>query len=108
MNLNDYQALAMRTAAQYDTEQENLTVAALGMAGEAGEVAEIVKKAFYHGHDLDRAALIKETGDLLWYIARMAEALGVPLEEIAARNIDKLRARYPEGFSTERSKHRSE
>ena len=63
-------------------------------------------KILGHGHELDRDKVIKELGDVLWYIAAIASFLHVPLDEIAQRNIDKLAARYPEGFSNERSINR--
>lgn len=99
MQLSTYQQLASRTAARgADIEKERL-IAALGLVGEAGELAEMVKKEIGHGHPQERAALARELGDVLWYVAHNASLLGLDLDEIAAQNIAKLRARYPEGFS---------
>ena len=67
----------------------------------AGEAIDIVKKHLAQGHELDREGLIKELGDVAWYLAETATALGVDLDEILGRNIEKLKNRYPEGFSTE-------
>ncbi|NOX63452.1 MAG: nucleoside triphosphate pyrophosphohydrolase family protein [Chloroflexi bacterium] len=106
MNLNDYQQLALRTAGNHGDFERTLIYTALGLNGEAGEVAELIKKAFFHGHDLDMDKLKKELGDVLWYVAVMANALGLPLDEVAQHNIDKLARRYPEGFSEERSRNR--
>lgn len=106
MELKKYQELALRTAGHRQDVQKTLTNAALGLAGESGEVADIIKKTFYHGHPLDTEALHAELGDVLWYLAVMADALGYDLDDIAQANVDKLRARYPEGFSEERSIHR--
>jgi len=106
MELNQYQALALRTAGHRQDVQKTLTNTALGLAGESGEVADIIKKTFYHGHPLDREALHEELGDVLWYLAVMADALGYDLDEIAQTNVDKLRTRYPEGFSEEQSLNR--
>ena len=106
MELNRYQQLALRTAGHREDVQKTLTNTALGLAGESGEVADIIKKTFYHGHPLDKEALYRELGDVLWYLAVMADALGYDLDEIAQANVDKLRARYPEGFSEERSLNR--
>ena len=106
MELNQYQELALRTAGHRDDVQKTLTNTALGLAGESGEVADIIKKTFFHSHPLDREALYKELGDVLWYLAVMTDALGYKLDEIAQANIDKLRARYPEGFTKERSINR--
>ena len=108
MELNQYQKLALRTAGHRHNTQKTLTNTALGLAGESGEVADIIKKTFYHGHPLDKEALYKELGDVLWYLAVMADGLGFSLDEIAQANVDKLRARYPEGFSEERSIHRQD
>jgi NTP pyrophosphatase (non-canonical NTP hydrolase) len=78
----------------------------MGLCGESGEVIDIVKKHLAQGHELDRDKLIKELGDVAWYLAETATALDVDLEEVLAGNIAKLKARYPEGFSAERSINR--
>lgn len=111
MDFQEYQAAAMRTAGRGGSLETTLANAGLGIAGEAGEVADLIKKVVFHGHPLDgvvRAKLTKEAGDVLWYLALLAETLGVPLERIAELNIEKLRARYPEGFDPARSQHRTE
>ena len=108
MRLDEYQALALRTAGHRENTEKVLTYTALGLTGESGEVAEMIKKTFYHGHPLDVEALCKELGDVLWYLAVMAEELGLSLEQIATQNIEKLRARYPEGFSEQRSLARTD
>ena len=91
---------ADRTARPYPDGREHLMRAALGLCGEAGEFADLVKKAMFHGpgHDLDVDKAAKELGDILWYIADAAAALGVSLEKVAEMNRDKLRKRYPSGF----------
>jgi NTP pyrophosphatase (non-canonical NTP hydrolase) len=111
MNFDEYQRLAHRTSSFHGDDlgsSANLTMAALGLTGEAGEAADIVKKTVFHGHPLDRDKLAKEVGDVLWYVAEMASALGMPLSEIAAANLEKLRRRYPEGFSTDASVARAD
>lgn len=100
-SLDGYQRLTRRTAG--DT---SLAVLALGIAGEAGEVADTVKKHVGHGHPLDFDHLAEELGDLLWYVAALADAVGASLSDIANFNVEKLRRRYPDGFSTERSLNR--
>ena len=81
---------------------------ALGLTGEAGEVADAIKKTIFHGHDLDRDGLIKELGDVCWYLALLCHAIDVPLEEVMSHNIEKLKKRYPEGFSESASINRKE
>ena len=85
-----------------------LTISVMCLCGESGEACDLVKKHLFHGHELDRESLIKELGDVAWYLAEGAEALGIPLEEVFERNIEKLRRRYPEGFSSEKSINRNE
>ena len=106
-----YQALALRTASakSAETPMTLLDAAALGLAGESGEIADHVKKILYHGHPLDDATrddIAKELGDILWYCALGAKGIGMSLAEIAVMNVDKLRKRYPDGFSTENSLNR--
>lgn len=110
LSFTSYQEGAERTANRkdVDTVEKRLANFALGLAGESGEVADYVKKHLFHGHALDREKVKKELGDVLWYVATMARTLGIGLEEVAQGNLDKLRARYPEGFSTERSVNREE
>ena len=108
MEINEYQKLAMVTLNKKLDKKEILTNSVMGLCGESGEAIDLVKKHLFHGHELDRAALIKELGDVAWYLAEAAEALEIPLEEIFERNIEKLKKRYPEGFSEEKSINRTE
>ena len=108
MNVNEYQQKAMRTMNKELSGKEILVNAALGLCGEAGEAADIIKKHIFHDHELDRDGLIKELGDVAWYIAEAATALGVSLEEVLSKNIEKLQKRYPEGFDYQRSINREE
>ena len=106
MTLKEYQQNAVRTARETEPGERALLVAALGLSGEAGEFAEVVKKHIFHDHPLDRDKAIKVVGDVLWYVVQACTALGVELEEVAEANISKLKARYPEGFTPERSFNR--
>lgn len=108
MTLDDYQQLAARTLGRDRTHEQQLANAALGLTGESGEVAEIIKKHLFHATPLNQDALVKELGDCLWYLGAFATVLGLSLDDIADKNIQKLRARYPEGFDPERSKNRVE
>lgn len=98
MKLNEYQADAMRTSP--GNPGDRLTTFALGIAGEAGECADIVKKHVGHGHTLDREKLKAELGDVLWYVAGLANEICVSLQDVARGNLDKLAKRYPHGFNT--------
>lgn len=112
MKINKYQQLANRTAngrrKQLTDQQYWFLNWQSGLTGEAGEVADLIKKHVFHGHELDRNKLAKELGDVLWYIAAFCKDLGLDMEQIAQGNIDKLKARYPEGFSEAASINRVE
>ena len=109
MTINEYQAAALRTA-QTDKFSANdlLLNSALGLCGESGEVADLVKKHHFQGHDLDLEHVAKELGDIAWYLAVGAYAIGYDLETILRMNKEKLEARYPNGFSADRSLHRAD
>lgn len=107
MNFNDYQILAHKTSAN-KKQMDCVVNGVMGMNGEAGECIDTVKKHLFQGHELDEDKLVKEMGDVLWYIAETCTGLGIGMEEIAQKNIAKLMARYPKGFDAERSIHRKE
>ncbi|PEM30207.1 nucleoside triphosphate pyrophosphohydrolase family protein [Bacillus wiedmannii] len=120
--LNDYQEKALRTWNGDNSTEFRLQNVALGLAGEAGEVADAVKKAIHHGHGFSRVKLegkvewkrkpvyinelAKELGDIMYYVSVGAHELGYTLQEIAEININKLAKRYPEGFNVEASINR--
>lgn len=111
MNPNTYQQLASRTLTTKPEEplddlQSMLVWNALGLVGEAGEVAEHIKKAVFHRHAIDREKLKKELGDVLWYAAALCTNLDLTMEEVMTGNIEKLQQRYPEGFSSDASVNR--
>jgi NTP pyrophosphatase (non-canonical NTP hydrolase) len=108
LTLNHYQSLAKRSAGAGGEGQQRLVVSALGLAGEAGEFANLVKKMTAHGHAFDPEALKDELGDVLWYLAEAATAVGLTLEDVASQNVAKLIKRYPEGFSEEHSINRQD
>ena len=108
MNVNDYQKEAMTLLNPALTEKEVLMNALMGLCGESGEAIDLMKKHLYQGHDLDKEKLVKELGDIAWYLAEAATALDMDLEEIFQSNLEKLKRRYPEGFSTERSQMRQQ
>lgn len=130
MTINEYQKLALRTEAPKDfykapeavlkafamlgaisNPQKDLSVIRLmeglmGLAGEGGEACDILKKVLFQGHKLDREHMALELGDIAWYIALAADAIGYDLDTIFQMNIDKLYARYPDGFEVDKSVNR--
>ena len=121
MTPNKYQKEALRTDAMlkekvtdviiFDTDRycnaRRLEQGLMGLCGEAGEAIDILKKCLFQGHELNREHLAKELGDVAWYLAVSADALGYSLEQILQMNLDKLRARYPDGFEAEKSVNRA-
>lgn len=110
MKASHYQAAIQRTMRatppQLTDDQAALLNWALGLAGEAGEVAELVKKHVFHGHALSKPALVKELGDVAFYLGALATQIEVSLGEVFQRNIEKLLVRYPHGFSAADSQAR--
>lgn len=132
MNANKYQKLAMRTndgkasdrligkIQEYDmkfsneqSDKESVDIggifnACLGLSGEVGEFNDMIKKWVFHEKDLDMEHAKKEAGDILWYVAMLCESFGWNMGEIMQMNVDKLIARYPDGFDIERANHRAQ
>lgn len=124
MTGNEYQKAALRTASLtgenkkvspmveillergYPVGDLMLLNGALGLGGESGEVEDQVKKFIFQGHPLDKAHIAKELGDIAWYLAITADGIGYGLDDIFQMNVDKLMARYPNGFDPEKSLHR--
>ena len=106
MTINEYQTLAMTTLNKDLTNEQTLLNGVMGLCGESGEVIDLLKKHLSQGHPLNRDKMIEEIGDVAWYIAEIAYALGVDLETVLTKNIEKLKERYPEGFSIEKSLNR--
>lgn len=123
MDGNNYQELAMRTNNEHaqirltdkillgimnHQDVAGLVNGLLGLSGEAGELTDLFKKWIFHDAPLDEEHAKKELGDVCWYIAMICHSMGWDMDEIMQMNIDKLKTRYPEGFSTEKSNHRKE
>lgn len=106
MEINEYQKSAMNTLNPMLDKKDVLINSVMGLCGESGEAIDIVKKWLMQGHELDKEHLIKELGDVAWYLAEAATALDVPLETILRGNLDKLQKRYPNGFDTQASVQR--
>lgn len=106
MSPNEYQRLAMRTCAiPPERKQERLMHAVFGLTSEAGEVSGLFQKK-YQGHKVDPEHLKKELGDRLWMIAEACTAMNWSMEDVMRANIEKLKARYPDGFDADHSLHR--
>lgn len=106
MTGNEYQGLAARTVNKELSLLEQRNHALHGMVGEIGEIHSLYQKE-YQGHGKpDREHVIKETGDLLWFIAEFLTSQGMSLDDCMETNIEKLRKRYPDGFDAEHSLHR--
>jgi NTP pyrophosphatase (non-canonical NTP hydrolase) len=99
LTLAEYERAAARTINQSLTPDERLVDAAAGLAEEGGEVVGLVRKHLFMRHALDRARLTTELGDALWCLTGVAAAIGVSLDEVAQANLEKLRRRYPDGYS---------
>lgn len=98
-----YRDAVMRNCPNFGTDsmETKLSLGGLGLAGEAGEVVDLIKKVLHHGKPIDREKLILEMGDVRWYLEYLDAALGVTREEVEAANMKKCFARYPNGFSHE-------
>ena len=97
-----YQDNAGRTSgawSEMDQDKARVAIAAMGLTGESGELVDYLKKWVGHGHKLDTENVEKELGDVLWYVAELCNALGLDMDKIAQKNVEKLKARYPDGFS---------
>ena len=107
MQINEYQGLAGRTINNKLSLQEVERHALFGLCAEVGEIHSLFQKRF-QGHDFKASDLRKEIGDVCWMIAELCTAHGWSMDEICVENIEKLKARYPDGFSEERSLHRKD
>jgi NTP pyrophosphatase (non-canonical NTP hydrolase) len=115
MNFNDYQHYSKRTM---NMKSEifsscvdrllSISNLSMGLAGEAGETIDYLKKVYFHGHELDKEKLKLELGDVLWYVSNLALLHEISLNDVARSNIEKLEKRYPSGFSSEKSIEREE
>jgi NTP pyrophosphatase (non-canonical NTP hydrolase) len=110
IDFRKYQKISSSTSGAFDeldSVEARTAIAAMGLAGEAGEVVDYLKKVLGHGHPLDQDKVVKELGDVLWYVAEICSVLQLDMEEVAEANVKKLKKRYPDGFSKERSVNRS-
>ena len=108
MQVNEYQKAAMATLNLALDKKDVLINSVMGLCGESGEAIDIVKKWLMQGDELDKEHLVRELGDVAWYLAEAATALDIPLEAVFQGNLDKLRQRFPNGFDTGASVNRKE
>ncbi len=114
MDFLEYQELSQRTNTEDKTEiQERLTKlnldslhALIGISTESGELLDAFKKHIFYGKEIDQANIKEEIGDLMWYVALLCNANGFDFYKILETNIEKLKARYPEGFTKEQATER--
>lgn len=102
----DYGVPEVGIGTEMDVDLGGIINGLFGLSGEAGELADMIKKWIFHNSDLDENHAKKELGDVMWYVAMICESFGWSLDEIMLMNIDKLKKRYPEGFDTERANNR--
>lgn len=103
-----YQKMAIKTCSiPYNDKKGMLYHGVFGLASEAGEVSGILQKT-YQGHEFDKEHIKKELGDCMWMIAEICTALDMGLDDVMETNINKLHARYPNGFEVDKSLHRAE
>lgn len=109
LTINEYQQLALRTEPYMNNDIDRILQGVMGLAGESGECVDLMKKHIFQGHSLDMEHLMKELGDVAWYLAITADSIGYTLEEVFEANIKKLEARYPDGrFEANKSINRKE
>ncbi|MBQ1483606.1 MAG: nucleoside triphosphate pyrophosphohydrolase family protein [Erysipelotrichaceae bacterium] len=108
MDANAYQKKAMAFLNPQIEEKDVLLNALMGLCAESGEACDLLKKHLFQGHSLNRDDLIKELGDVAWYLAEAAYALDVDLSDVLDKNIGKLTERFPDGFDPQRSMARKD
>ncbi|MGC4378281.1 MazG nucleotide pyrophosphohydrolase domain-containing protein [Fictibacillus sp. Mic-4] len=106
MNFAEYQSMAERTVPKEKWFNTKVSNFCMGLAGETGEVVDYLKKVIYHEHELDIEKIKEELGDVLWYVSNLATTMNIDLDDLAKKNIEKLKKRYPEGFSEDASRNR--
>ena len=108
MEINEYQKEAMRSLNPSLKNNDVLLNGVMGLCGESGEVIDMLKKHLSQGHELNKDKMIEELGDVAWYLAETAFALGIDLDTVLKINLEKLKKRYPDGFTVKDSINRDE
>ena len=99
-SLKEYQELCKATAKKFETSEKEILTWGLGIAGEAGDVASCIKKTFAHDND-QRLGIKENIGDALWYAAMICNFFGWEMQAILNENLEKLKKRFPNGFTTQ-------
>lgn len=99
MDANEYQTLVERTM-KLQSLNEALSNYSMGLAGESGELIDLLKKHVHHEHPLNIDKIRSEAGDVMWYLSAICSQLGLELSDVMQANITKLRARFPNGFTS--------
>jgi len=100
MNLKEYQELAKMTAKKFDNQESELSSWGLGISGEAGDVASCIKKVLFHKNESVKDGIKENLGDMMWYAAMICNVYGWDFQKVLEENIEKLKARYPQGKFT--------
>ena len=108
MNISEYQEKSKRTMNEDLTRNEAISNYSMGLAGECGEVVDLLKKYVYHKHPLSVGEMEKELGDVMWYVSALASTFNLDLGNICQKNVEQLKRRYPEKFDAELSRNRNE
>ena len=101
---NDFEGISARLN---NETLVHLLHGAVGIAGESGELLDTVKKHIYYGKDLDIANIVEELGDVLWFVGKCCDSLGLELNDVMSKNIEKLNMRYGDCFTEERALNRN-
>jgi NTP pyrophosphatase (non-canonical NTP hydrolase) len=100
MDFTDYQRAAAQTAGEFSEDRWEKAAWSMGLAGESGELVDLIKKELFHNVTASRRNVESEAGDVLWYLANLCYIYGIDLQRVAENNLAKLRARYPNGFAS--------
>lgn len=106
MEFEEYKKECHRTSGVFDNYAESLCSYSMGLVGESGEVVDYIKKIVFHGHKFSKEKLIEELGDVLWYFTMLTSICDIQIDEVMRKNVEKLRKRYPNGFTCEDSINR--
>lgn len=106
MTFEDYIKECKRTYTWRSSPDIEVCMLCMGLAGETGEIVDYLKKVEFQGHELNKDKLKSEMGDLMWYFAMLCNYFSIEFEDVLQCNVDKLKERYPKGFSVQKSKER--